>query len=102
MYITYLLLVVTVLVSVKAFSDEWFRNKLMLNPYDVVHHKKWYRCFTHAFIHADIMHLSFNMFALYVFAVQYTPEAFPSSRYYDISYSLEPELVDRFGVKGYL
>jgi len=100
MYITYLLLAVTILVSVKAFSDEGFRNKLMLNPYDVVHNKNWYRCFTHAFIHADIMHLSFNMFALYVFAVQYTPQAFPSGRF-DISYSLEPELVQRFGAKGY-
>jgi len=67
MYITYLLLAVTILVSVKAFSDEGFKSKLMLNPYDVVHHKKWYRCFSHAFIHADIMHLSFNMYVLYMF-----------------------------------
>lgn len=97
MYITYLLLAATILVSVKAFSDLQFRERMMLNPFDVVHHGAWYRCFTHAFIHADVMHLSFNMFALYIFAVQYTPESGFSS-----SYSLEPELINRFGAKGYL
>ena len=67
MYLTYLLLAITVLVSVKAFSDLSFRDKLMLNPYDVVHNKNWYRCFSHAFIHGDIMHLVFNMYVLYIF-----------------------------------
>ncbi|MBI3136830.1 MAG: rhomboid family intramembrane serine protease [Bacteroidetes bacterium] len=97
MYITYLLLAVTILVSVKAFNDTGFRERMMLNPFDVVHHGSWYRCFTHAFIHADVVHLSFNMFALYVFAVQVTPETHPG-----FEYSLEPELVKRFDAKGYL
>ena len=98
MYITYLLLAATILVSVKAFGDQSFRDKLMLNPYDVVHNKNWYRCFTHAFIHGDLMHLSFNMFALYVFAVQVTPEAFPRAS----GFSLEPMLVADYGSKGYM
>lgn len=85
MYITYLLLAVTILVSVKAFSDEGFKQKLMLNPYDVVHNKNWYRCFTHAFIHADFMHLGFNMFALYIFGE-----------------NIELSLIAKFGNKGYL
>jgi len=85
MYITYLLLAVTILVSVKAFNDEGFKQKLMLNPYDVVHHQKWYRCFTHAFIHADIMHLSFNMFALYIFGE-----------------NIELSFIETYGNKGYL
>lgn len=96
MYITYLLLVATIAISVKAFSDNEFKWKLLWNPYQVVHHQQWYRSFTHAFIHANWMHLAFNMFVLYSFAVQYTPENGGSHL------SLEPELIKRFGAKGYL
>ena len=67
MYITYLLLVVTIVVSVRAMDDNVLKGRLMLNPYDVIHYKKWYRCFTHAFVHADFVHLGFNMFVLYSF-----------------------------------
>jgi membrane associated rhomboid family serine protease len=98
MYITYLLLAVTILVSVKAFSDQVFRDRLMLNPYSVIHGRQSYRVFTHAFIHGDVMHLMFNMFALYLFAVQLTPET-PGNHPH---YSLEPELIARYGPKGYL
>jgi membrane associated rhomboid family serine protease len=97
MYITYLVLVATILISLKGFNDLSFRERMMLNPYDVVHRGGWYRCFTHAFIHADFVHLSFNMFALYIFAVQITPD-----NHFTSDYSLEPELIDRFGAKGYL
>ncbi|WP_066755888.1 rhomboid family intramembrane serine protease [Crocinitomix algicola] len=67
MYITYLLLAVTILISVKAIEDNVLKGRLLLNPYDVTHFKKWYRTFTHAFIHADWMHLGFNMYVLYSF-----------------------------------
>lgn len=85
MYITYLLLVVTILISVKAFGDNEFKWKLMFNPYNVVHNKEWYRSFTHAFIHADWMHLGFNMFVLYGFGL-----------------ALEQELIVLHGPKGYM
>jgi membrane associated rhomboid family serine protease len=98
MYITYLLLAVTILVSIKAFSDLAFRDKLLLNPHAVIHGNQSYRVFTHAFIHGDVMHLTFNMFALYLFAVQVTPDT-PGNHAH---YSLEPELISRYGPKGYL
>ena len=85
MYITYLLLVVTIGISVKAFNDETFKWKLMYNPYKVVHEKEWYRSFTHAFIHADWVHLGFNMFVLYGFGL-----------------GMEEYLVAEYGAKGYL
>lgn len=37
------------------------------SPYDIKHKGKWYKAFTHAFVHADFMHLTFNMFSLYLF-----------------------------------
>lgn len=84
MYVTYLLLAVTILISVKAMGDDSLKRRLMLNPHDVIHYKKWYRAFTHAFIHADFMHLAFNMFVLYMFGPL-----------------LEDTLVFKFGFKGY-
>ncbi len=85
MYVTYLLLAITILISVKAMEDATLKGKLMMNPYDVIHYKKWYRCFTHAFIHADFMHLGFNMFVLYNFGV-----------------NLEDTLVLNYGTQGYV
>jgi len=96
MYITYLLLVATILISVKAFSDEGFKWKLMFNPYNVVHKKEWYRSFTHAFIHSGWMHLIFNMYVLFMFGAEMDSKL----KYYNLS--LEPDLVDRYGAKGYL
>ncbi|MEX1002833.1 MAG: rhomboid family intramembrane serine protease [Crocinitomicaceae bacterium] len=96
MYITYLLLVVTIAISVKGFSDNAFKWKLMFNPYNVIHNKEWYRSFTHAFIHADWTHLLFNMFVLWSFGVQ----SQPGGPYKHLS--LEPKLLDMYGTKGYL
>ena len=39
----------------------------MLSPYEVVHHKKYYQVFTHAFLHADYVHLVVNMIVLLSF-----------------------------------
>ncbi len=36
------------------------------SPYQIDHRKEWYRFFTHAFIHADGMHLGLNMLALFL------------------------------------
>lgn len=39
----------------------------MFNAYMINNRKEWYRFFTNGFIHADWMHLAFNMFSLYMF-----------------------------------
>lgn len=39
----------------------------MLSPYDVYYGKEWGRVVKHALVHADWMHLAFNMFVLYEF-----------------------------------
>jgi membrane associated rhomboid family serine protease len=36
-------------------------------PYQIVHDKRYYQVITSAFLHANFMHLFFNMFALYTF-----------------------------------
>lgn len=97
MYITYFILGITILVSFKAFNDADFKRKLLMNPYDVVHYKKWYRTFTHAFIHADFMHLGFNMYVLYMFGVQNVSRG----GFQGNLLSLEPAFVQDFGWLGY-
>lgn len=62
-----LIVLVTVGISVWAFRDRRVLSKLILSPYAVVHGKQWYRVITHAFVHADWMHLLFNMIALWSF-----------------------------------
>ena len=98
MYITYLLLGITILVSIRFMEDSVEKRRLMLNPYDVVNYQKWYRCFTHAFIHADWMHLIFNMYVLYMFGASITEHQFG----YVSRLSLEPALIADFGAEGYL
>ena len=39
----------------------------MLIPYRCHDQSEWHRVLTHAFVHADWMHLAFNMFVLYEF-----------------------------------
>lgn len=65
--ITLIIIIITVLVSVSAFSNEKIMNDLIFYPPAVYHDRQWYRFFTCGLIHADIMHLAFNMYAFYAF-----------------------------------
>ncbi len=65
--LTDILTIVTVIISLLAFSNRNLFEKLILSPYLAFHHRQWYRIITHAFIHADWGHLLFNMLALWSF-----------------------------------
>lgn len=65
--VTLVIIAITVLVSFASFNNEELRNNLIFSPYQVVHQKEWWRTITHGFIHADYMHLFFNMYVLYNF-----------------------------------
>lgn len=66
-FITYVLIVIIVLFSLKGINDPVFREKYMYSPYRVKHYGEYYRIFSHVFLHADIPHLFFNMFTFYFF-----------------------------------
>lgn len=79
---TIYILIVTAIVSIIAFSNQEVMQKLIFNPYLVQHKNEWYRFITSGFIHADTMHLFFNMFVLFSFgeAVEfYYASAFPQN-----------------------
>ena len=62
-----ILILVTVVCSIAAFSSKETMSKMIFNPYMVFHHREWWRFFTGGFIHADWIHLLVNMLVLYAF-----------------------------------
>ncbi|WP_201594133.1 rhomboid family intramembrane serine protease [Psychrobacter fulvigenes] len=63
---TTLIIIVTVIVSLLAWQNKALFNRLIFYP-PAVSEGQWYRFVSHGFIHADSMHLLFNMFTLYFF-----------------------------------
>jgi len=60
--------IVTVLVSLAAFNNDQLRGKLIFWPWRMNDNPgEYYRFITSGFIHADYIHLFFNMFALFGF-----------------------------------
>lgn len=64
---TLLIIVVTSIVSILAFSNQQMMDKLLFSPYRTIRNKEWHRLITHGFVHADYMHLFINMFVLMSF-----------------------------------
>ncbi len=84
-YITLALVAVTALVSWQAWErPRWF-DRLILWPPAIERQQQYDRLLTHGFIHADGMHLIFNMVTLYSFGQ-----------------AMERYFSDRIGPVGYL
>lgn len=64
---TLIIVLITSVVSVLAFSRPELMYKLQFNPYQVYHRKEYYRILTHALLHGDWVHLFVNMFVLFSF-----------------------------------
>lgn len=73
--ITLIIIILTAIVSISAFNNEKVTNDLIFYPPAVTQHNQWYRFWSCALIHADFMHLIFNMWALYSFG-EFVEEAF--------------------------
>lgn len=65
--INYLIIGFTALISFLAFNNRHLFIKLKHWPYEEVRHGEYYRWLTSGFLHADPMHLIFNMITLYFF-----------------------------------
>lgn len=57
----------TIVTSVYAFNDHSLLGKFILSPYNVARRHKVYTLITSGFIHADWMHLIFNMITFFSF-----------------------------------
>jgi len=61
------LIIITSLVSIMALQNRDQMDKMIFWPYYMDNSRQWYRFITHGFIHADWIHLFFNMFVLFTF-----------------------------------
>jgi membrane associated rhomboid family serine protease len=65
--ITMGLIAANVIYSLLAFNNRDVYSKAIMWPYGVKRNNQYYRFITGGFIHADYLHLFFNMFTLYFF-----------------------------------
>ncbi len=68
--VTFALIAITCLVSWMAFNNRKLADRLILWPPAIDKHKQYDRLLSYGFIHADFMHLLFNMLTLYFFGRQ--------------------------------
>ncbi len=64
----YVILIATVITSISAwYVFPHFLEEGMLRPYFTFREHRWYQLITSGFLHADFLHLFFNMFTFYIF-----------------------------------
>ena len=64
---TWLIIAITALVSWQAFNNRRLADRLILWPPAISRHRQYERLIGYGFIHADWMHLIFNMVTLFFF-----------------------------------
>lgn len=69
MSITFLIIVITSVTSFIAFTKHTLREDLLFWPYKIKREGQLYRFITHGALHADAMHLIFNMVSFYSFGI---------------------------------
>lgn len=87
-----IIFVFTLVTSLYAFYDQSLYGKFMLHPYSVSKGNKIFTLITSGLIHADWMHLFFNMFTFYAFA--FTLEQMMGSWQFGLLYFLALVLSD--------
>jgi membrane associated rhomboid family serine protease len=70
MSLNLIIIILTAVISLYGFNQPELRQKLCFNAYLVHHRKEWLRILSSGFVHADMAHLGFNMFSLYMFGRQ--------------------------------
>jgi len=65
--ITLIIVIITTLISISAFSNHRIIDDLIFYPPAVSERHQWYRFFSCGLIHADSIHLIFNMLSLFLF-----------------------------------
>ena len=91
--ITIIIIAVTSIVSFVAFSNHKVLEQFIFYP-PAVRRGQWYRFFSCGLIHADVGHLIFNMYALYIFGAGTYYEQ------YDYHTGVEYDFIRVFGNNG--
>lgn len=64
--VTITIIIACVILSIMAFNNDVVFNKYLFSPYIISRSKQGYRFLSHAFIHADYIHLAMNMIVLWM------------------------------------
>ncbi|MEO7523790.1 MAG: rhomboid family intramembrane serine protease, partial [Ferruginibacter sp.] len=88
--ITLVIIIITCITSFLSLRNQDLMNKLIFYPPAVSERNEWYRFFSCGLVHADLGHLIFNMYALYLFGAG------------EQKRGLEYQFVDIFGSQGKL
>lgn len=65
--VTIVLIVITAIISIAAFSNQNFFRFLALEPYRMKRSKEFHGVATSGFVHANYIHLLLNMYVLFIF-----------------------------------
>jgi membrane associated rhomboid family serine protease len=65
--ITTIILIATVAISLLALRNYKLQEDYIFNPTAITYNNQWYRFITCGFVHANEMHLAFNMISFYMF-----------------------------------
>lgn len=65
--ISMIIIILTTIISILSFNNSRITDALIFWPPAIHMRRQYYRFVTCGFIHADLMHLAFNMFTLYFF-----------------------------------
>jgi membrane associated rhomboid family serine protease len=65
--ITVIIIIITCVISFTAFNNEKIFDDLIFYPPAIAKRRQYYRFFTCGFIHADFLHLGFNMYSFWMF-----------------------------------
>jgi membrane associated rhomboid family serine protease len=77
MGISSLIVIITCIVSILAFRRDRLMDDLLFWPYHIKREGQWYRFISHGALHADAMHLIFNMVSFYSFSEALEEYLFP-------------------------
>jgi membrane associated rhomboid family serine protease len=95
--ITLIIIILTSIISLTAMNNSKMMDELIFYP-PAVGRGQWYRFFSCGLIHADLGHLIFNMFALYIFGIG--RQEIPGGGHVNIG--VEFQFISIFGEKGKL
>src|SRR5688572_10775060 len=65
--VSLVIVIITVITTIMAWRNESMERKWIFNPYMIHKRREYWRFLSAAFLHADWMHLAFNMFVLWQF-----------------------------------
>ena len=69
MEVTYIIMIFIGAITYFAWKNPDWHRKLMLNPYQTLRSKQYYRLITSGFVHNNSMHLFLNLLTLYFFGL---------------------------------